>query len=68
MVDCKKVLKLVEEMEREAYYEGRAEGLYTHHESHHTVKTRTEFLNRKALKEKMMGEIKHELDGQPGAE
>lgn len=63
-VNAKKIEKLVEEMEREAFYEGRADALYTHHETFHTVKQRTELLNHRAIKEKIMSEIKHELKGE----
>ena len=64
MIDTKKVERLVEEMEREAFYEGRSNALYVHTETFHTVKTRTEMLNHKSIKEKIIGEIKHELKGE----
>jgi len=58
----KKVLKLIGEMEREAYYEGRSEGLYTHHTTFHTADTRREMLNHKQIKEQILGEIAHLLE------
>ena len=63
-VDAKAIENLIEEMEREAFYEGRSHGLYNHHDAFHTVKERTEMLNHKAIKEKIIGEIKHKLKGE----
>lgn len=63
MLDVKKIQKLVEEMEREAFYEGRADALYTNHPTFHTAKQRSEMLNHKEIKEKIIGEIKHALKG-----
>ena len=59
------IMDLVNEAVQESYFEGSDHAFYTHTEYGHTVKYRQSMLNHKAIKEKVLGEIKHALESLP---
>jgi hypothetical protein len=58
----KKIKGLVSELEREAFYHGRADALYVHHPTFHTLAKRKELLDHKGIKEQVHSEINHLLE------
>lgn len=63
MTETKKKLKeLIAELEREAFYHGRADALYVHHPTFHTLAQRKELLDHKGIKEQVLSEINYLLE------